>query len=237
MSRPCRFYLDLVQAWARTRLRSRSAGLFRPSGRAYPARATLMRTPSSSAADPEFTSRAHLRLPKRSTSRKRRSRQARLRFTRAAAPAAQPPSRASRASVIINRCQRRSPRPGSKRQVRPHRQRRSLQGRAPHRLQRHRRHQRHGRAARRPPQPRAARAEDPPSKSGRPPCAAHTAATRSCAFAGVTTPAINPPQAIAERSAQIVRVEQSRLESRTTIVERGIDRHRDCLRPQRRHRC
>ena len=40
-------------------------------------------------------------------------------------------------------------------------------------------------------------------------------------------PAINSPQAIAVRSAQIVRVEQSRLESRTTVVEREVDKHSD----------
>ena len=40
-------------------------------------------------------------------------------------------------------------------------------------------------------------------------------------------PAISSPQAIAVRSAQIVPVEQSRLESRTTVVEREVDKHRD----------
>ena len=40
-------------------------------------------------------------------------------------------------------------------------------------------------------------------------------------------PTIIPPQAITVRSARTVRVEHSRLESRTTVVERGSDKHRD----------
>ena len=40
-------------------------------------------------------------------------------------------------------------------------------------------------------------------------------------------PTITPPLAVAVRSAQTVRVEPSRLESRTTVVARGSDKHRD----------
>jgi hypothetical protein len=51
---------------------------------------------------------------------------------------------------------------------------------------------------------------------------------RSGAALSVSPPtAIAAPPAISARSAQVVRVERSRLESRTTIIEREIDKHRD----------
>lgn len=44
-------------------------------------------------------------------------------------------------------------------------------------------------------------------------------------------PVITVPQAIAVRSAHSIRVEQSRLESRTTVIEREVDKHRDSPAP------
>ena len=201
-------------------------------------RATLMQTPILDAADPEFTSRAHLRLPKRSTSRKRRSRQARV-VHRAAAPAAQPPSRASRASAISTPVPTPQTATGSKRQVRPHRQRRSLQGHTPHRSQRHRRHQRwRPSRAPRPPQPRAARAEDPPSKLRqaalrRPHRRNPVLRFRRHHDCPRSTHRRRSPSAARRSSASNSRG-SNRVPRSSSAGSTGIA---TCLRPQRRHRC
>jgi hypothetical protein len=76
--------------------------------------------------------------------------------------------------------------------------------------------------------PRRKAARETPASRPAAPASSMPATAPSQASRG---PASEPPQTIAVRSAQIVRIEQSRLESRTTVVEREVDKHRHAPAP------